>query len=357
MNRRPRSVVRRLPAVLFFLSPFPKKWYFTIPKADFLREALFIKKNRERWLKNQEQIPEDADEMASEFTRLVDDLAYAKTFYPTSKVTRYINTQASGIYLNIYRNRKEESNRLISFWKYDLPLTIRKHHSTLFFSFIVFLVFFVIGFFASSQSDDVARGFFGDSYVEKTIKNIESGNPFGIYESGNPILSWLGIMINNIKVSLMMFVGGIFAGIPAIYLLAQNAGMVGVFDQFFAARGLGIDFFLVVFVHGTLELTAIIVAGAAGVVLGKSYLFPGTVKRMTAFKQGAKDGVKIMVGLVPVFGLAAFFEGLITRLYNDISIFTTIITSLSVVFVIWYFVIYPIQLGRKRKMALIDEEI
>jgi hypothetical protein len=112
-----------------------------------LREALFIKKNRERWLKNQQTPAEDADEMAKDFTQLVDDLAYAKTFYPSSKVTRYINSEASKIYLSIYKNRKEESNRLVTFWKYDLPLTIHKHHKVVFFVFIVFLIFFSIGFF------------------------------------------------------------------------------------------------------------------------------------------------------------------------------------------------------------------
>lgn len=295
--------------------------------------------------------------MAKEFTQLVDDLAYAKTFYPTSKVTRYINTQASKIYLSIYRNRKEESNRLVTFWKYDLPLLIRKHHRTMLFSLIVFVVFFCIGFFASRQDEQVARDFLGDDYVDLTIKNIENGNPFGIYESGNPVLSWLRIMVHNIRVSFFIFIAGIFAGVPSIYLLVHNAGMVGIFDHLFASRGLGLDFFLVVFVHGTLELTAIIIAGGAGLVLGKSFLFPGTVKRMTAFKQGAKDGVKIMVGLMPVFALAAFFEGLFTRLYNDVSVLTTIITSVSVVFVIWYFIIYPIQLGRKRKVDIPKGEI
>ena len=133
--------------------------------------------------------------------------------------------------------------------------------------------------------------------------------------------------------------------------------MVGVFDQFFAVRGLGAQFFLVVFVHGTLELTALIIAGAAGVVLGKSFLFPGTIRRIDAFKQGAKDGVKLMIGLIPVFALAAFFEGFITRLYNDISILTTFISSVSVLFVIWYFVIYPARLSRKRSITLNEEDI
>jgi uncharacterized membrane protein SpoIIM required for sporulation len=322
-----------------------------------LREALFIKKNRERWLKNQMEPPEDADEMAREFTQLVDDLAYAKTFYPSGKVTQYINTEASKIYLNIYKNRREESNRLVTFWKYDLPLTIRKHHGTILFSFIIFVVFWCLGFFISKYDQSVARSFFGDGYVELTQDNIDKGNPFGIYEFGNPILSWLGIMINNIQVSLRYFIEGLFCGIPTLYELATEGTRIGTFHQLFAAKGLGFQVFLVVFVHGTLELTAIIIAAAAGMVMGKSFLFPGTIKRLDAFKQGAKDGVKMIIGLIPVFIVAAFFEGLFTRLYNDLSVLTTIIVCLSVIFIIWYFVIYPIRLSRKLALQLNEEEV
>ncbi|HQZ49328.1 MAG: stage II sporulation protein M [Chitinophagaceae bacterium] len=299
----------------------------------------------------------DPDQMAADFTQLVDDLAYAKTFYPSGKVTNYINSQASRIYLDIYKNRKEESNRLVTFWKYDLPLTIQKHHKVVLFSFIFFLIFFGIGYFVSAQNDDMARSIFGDTYVDHTQENIANGNPFGIYEHGNPFLSWLNLMIHNIRVSFLMFVSGIFAGIPCLYIAIKNSIMIGVFDQFFAARGLGIDFWLVVFVHGTLEITGLIIATAAGLVLGKSFLFPGTIKRIDAFKQGAKDGVKIMIGLIPVFALAAFFEGFITRLYNDISILTTAVFALSVLFVIWYFIIYPIRLGRKLLLNKNEEEV
>lgn len=299
---------------------------------------------------------DDPDEMAADFTQLVDDLAYAKTFYPSGKVTHYINAQASKIYLDIYQNRKEDANRIATFLKYDLPLTIRKHHKVILFSFLLFLLFFVIGFFVAMKDESIPRSILGDSYVDHTLENIENGNPFGIYEHGNPFLSWLNLMIHNIRVAMLMFVAGIFCGIPSMYMEAQNAVMLGTFDQFFSAKGLGIDFWLVVFVHGTLEITGLIISAAAGIVLGKSFLFPGTIRRIDAFKQGAKDGVKIMIGLIPVFGLAAFFEGFITRLYNDLSILTTIIFALSVVFVIWYFIIYPISLGRQLSFQLNEEE-
>jgi uncharacterized membrane protein SpoIIM required for sporulation len=337
-----------------------------------LREALFIKKNRERWLKNQAAPAEDADEMAKDFTQLVDDLAYAKTFYPSSKVTQFINTEASRIYLDIYKNRKEESNRLVTFWKYDLPLTIRKHHGTLLFSFIIFIIFWAVGFFISRNDETVARAVLGDGYIDMTQENINNGNPFGVYESGNPVLSWLGLMINNIKVSLRFYVEGIFCGVITLYDLSGEAVRLGVFHQYFSSRGLGPQVFMVVFVHGTLELTALIVAAAAGLVLGKSFLFPGTIRRLDALKKGAKDGVKMVIGLMPVFALAAFFEGFVTRLYNngfylgsklkgikifDLSIVTTAIVLISLLFVIQYFIVYPILLSKKMAVQLNEEEV
>lgn len=295
--------------------------------------------------------------MAQEFTQLVDDLAYAKTFYPAGRVTNYLNKQASRIYLNIYRNHKEEHNRLWTFWKLDLPLTIARHHRTVLFAFLFFVLFFCIGFFISHYDENVARSFFGDSYVDQTLKNIEEENPFGVYEAGNPVADWLWIMMHNIEVSLYMFVSGLFFGIPTLYQLATNSAMVGIFDQFFAERGFGLDFWLVVFVHGTLEITALIIAGAAGLVLGKGLLFPGSYGRLESFKRHAKDGVKIIIGLFPVFAIAAFFEGAFTRLYNDISFFTTAITILSALFVVWYFIIYPIRLAKKWAVLSEEEEI
>ncbi len=204
-----------------------------------MREALFIKKNRDRWLKNQHLPPDDPDEMAASFTQLVDDLAYAKTFYPSGKVTHYINSQASKIYLDIYKNRKDDSNRIWKFWRYDLPLTIRKHHGILFFATLFFILFFVIGFFTASADETVAAEVLSPGYIKETHENIAKGNPFGIYEGGNSTLTWLGIMINNMVVALRMFASGLVLGIPALYSLAETGVMVGVFDQIFAAKGLG----------------------------------------------------------------------------------------------------------------------
>lgn len=295
--------------------------------------------------------------MAREFTRLVDDLGYAKTFYPTSKVTQYINSLATRIYLNIYKNRKEESNRLVHFWKYDVPLTIRKHHGTILFAFILFVLFFVVGFFSAKQDENFTRDVLGNGYVNMTEKNIDEGNPFGVYRSGNSFLMWLGLMINNIVVSLMYFVKGIFFGILSLYSMIKEAIRLGAFEYMFFSKGLGGKAAVTVLIHGMLELTAIIVASGAGVILGKSFLFPGTISRWKSLQRGVKDGVKIVIGLMPIFAIAAFFEGFVTRYYNMPILLSLAILLASGSFIVWYFIIYPIWLHRKFKAQITSEII
>jgi len=314
-----------------------------------LREGLFIKKNKDRWERLEQETPVNPDEMASDFTKLVDDLAYAKTFYPTSRVTQYINSLAAKIYLGIYRNRKEESNRIVKFWKYDVPIAIRKHHLVILFALIIFFVFFSIGFFSSVKEPGFVREVLGDAYVDMTEKNIREGNPFNVYANENSFVMWMWIMLNNILVSFRYFFRGIALGIPSLTALGKESIRLGAFEHMFSAKGLGGQAVITVLIHGMLELTAIIITCAAGVVMGTGYLFPKTGRRFDAFRDGVKDGVKMVLGLIPVFVIAAFFEGYVTRYYKMPLPLNILILMVTSSFVIWYFIIYPIRLENRLK--------
>ena len=141
-----------------------------------MREALFIKQHKDKWLKSQHTPAEDADETAGAFTQLVDDLSYAKTFYPHSRVTRYLNARASQSYMNIYQSRKEERSRITEFWKYTVPLTVRRHHGVLLFCAALFITFFITGFYSSQHDETFVREMLSDSYVNMTEENIEKGD-------------------------------------------------------------------------------------------------------------------------------------------------------------------------------------
>jgi uncharacterized membrane protein SpoIIM required for sporulation len=322
-----------------------------------MREGMFIKKNVEKWNEYQHTQTNDPDEMADRFITLVDDLSYAKTFYPKSKVTRWINGIAANIYLSIYKNKKEKFSRIFIFWKYELPLLFRKYHRLLLFSFLLFTLFVAIGVFSSIKDETFIRGVLGDNYVDMTEDNISKGDPFGVYKSENPFTMFVRIAMNNTFVSLLMVMGGVLIGLGTIYAMWQNGLMLGCFQYMFFAKGLGLQSILVIWVHGTLEILALVIAATAGLVITQGILFPGTHSRIESFKQGVKDSLKIMIVLVPVFILASFFESYVTRLMSNtfdkernegLPVWgSTLILFLSLSFIVWYFVIHPIRLHKK----------
>jgi uncharacterized membrane protein SpoIIM required for sporulation len=320
-----------------------------------MREGLFIKKNIEKWKGYQYESSSDPDEMAHEFTELVNDLGYARTFYPQSKVTQYLNGLASKIYLGIYKNKREERSRLITFWTTELPLVIRRYHRELLYSFLIFSTFALMAAFSTAQDQTFVRGILGDAYVEMTEDNIAKGDPFGVYKSNDRLTMFLTIALNNIKVSFMVFIGGFLASLGTIWLLFNNGMMLGAFQTFFFLRDLGWQSILVVWIHGTLEISAIIIAGGAGFILGNSMLFPKTYKRLESMKRGARDGMKLMIGLIPVFIAAAFLEGFITRYSTMPRVLSISILAASFLFIIWYFVIYPIRLQKRLQSKAVNE--
>ena len=155
----------------------------------------------------------------------------------------------------------------------------------------------------------------------------------------------------------MTFVMGIFLSIGTIYELMFNGIMMGSFQYYFASKGFGLQSVLVIWLHGTLELSSIIIAGGAGLILGNSILFPKTFTRMVSLKNAAKDGLKIGIGLIPIFITAAFIESFLTR-RTEMPIWLSggILLS-SAAFIIWYVILYPAYLNRKLnpKNLAVDE--
>jgi len=215
------------------------------------------------------------------------------------------------------------------------------------YAMVLFSFTFLVGFLATLQSETFARVVMGDGYIDMTINNIEKGDPMGVYKDSPSLPMFVRIAINNIKVALFAFVMGIFISIGTIYVIIQNGIMVGVFFAFFHTKGIIWEALPVIYIHGTLELSAIVIAGGAGFLLGNSLLFPGTYTRLQSLQRAAKDGIKIMVGLIPVFIMAAWLESYITRLTEMPLWVKLLIILVSLSFILGYYVFYPWYLERK----------
>jgi uncharacterized membrane protein SpoIIM required for sporulation len=332
-----------------------------------MREAMFIKKNAEKWKAFQEEEPNTPDETSERFITLMDDLAYAKTFYPKSKSTKWINGLAASEYQNIYRNKKEKYSRFFTFFKYELPLVIRRHHRIFLFTTLFFCIAVAVGVIASIRDPEFLRSILGDEYVNKTETNIANGDPFGVYKEESKFNMFVTIGFNNIGVAFKAFFGGFTGGFFTAYILWFNGVMLGSFQQIFFANGLGFESILVIWIHGVFEICSIVFSGVAGFVLIAGVLFPGTYTRMESFKNHAKDAAKILICVVPFLIIAALLESHVTQLMSDtfdkkpdgIPIWGSVcILSASTICIIWYFIIWPIILTKRgfylKKDGIVD---
>ena len=156
----------------------------------------------------------------------------------------------------------------------------------------------------------------------------------------------LMITANNIKVAFVAFVFGIFFSAGTLWILFSNGVMLGAFQYFFFQHGLLLHSVMSVWAHGTFEITSIIIAGGAGLVMGNSFLFPGTYKRSHSFRNGALRGIKIVTGLIPFFIIAGWIESFITRYADTYPVVGAVAIILSLGGVIGYFVVYPYYLHK-----------
>lgn len=330
-----------------------------------MREARFIKQNVDKWTQYQHAPVEDPEETANRFITLLDDLSYAKTFYPKSKLTLWINGIATTTYQKIYKNKKFEWKRLWLFWKNELPLLFRKYHRLLLCTFLLFASFVLIGIISSNTDPGYGRQYFDNNvqrgYYDHTIENIKNGDPFGVYKDDNPFSMFVRIAFNNIGVAFKTVTFGLLFGIGTLLMLWNNGVMLGCFQYLFFSQGLGWQSVMVIWIHGTIEISSIVIAGCAGFIIGLGWLFPGTYTRMQSFRRAVKDAMKICVSLIPFFIIAAFFESYVTHLMSNtfqknstniglpipVSIFI-LMSSLSLI--VWYFIIYPIRLSRSLKL-------
>jgi uncharacterized membrane protein SpoIIM required for sporulation len=310
-----------------------------------MREVLFVKQNSAKWKSYETTPASNPDELAERFINITDDLAYAKTFYPQSRTTIYLNGLAAGFHQSIYKNKKEKANRFKSFWQYELPLLFKKHHAQILYSFVFFTAFFLIGIFSAIYDKSFVRFILGDDYVNMTNANISKGDPFGVFKDQNEFLMLWMIAKNNITVTAITFLMGIFASVGTLYFLFKNGLMVGCFQYLFVSKGLGLQSVLVIWIHGTLEISTIILAGAAGLIMGNSLLFPKTYTRFVSLKKGASDGMKIIIGISPIVVTAAIFESFVTRHTEMPAWLSIIILAGSFLFILWYVIIYPLSLS------------
>ena len=315
-----------------------------------MKEITFLKQNASKWENYESSLDkkevEHPAKVAEMFIELTDDFSYSKSNYEESKTTKYLNSLTARVHQLVYRNKKESNKRIFLFWKIEIPSLFGKYHNLLLISFVVGVIGTLLGVVSQLYDESFVRIIMGDDYVNQTIERIKNGNPIGIYGEMPQGFMFFYITINNIRVSFMMFAMGMIFSVGTGFYILYNCIMLGSFFAMFYQYNVLGKALKVVWIHGTLEISAIVIAGCAGFILGNSFMFPVSYSRLESFKRGAKDGIKIIVGLIPIFICAGFLESFITR-YTEMPLWLSLMIILgSLTFLVWYFIWLPFKFNK-----------
>ncbi|MDL2257086.1 stage II sporulation protein M [Bacteroidales bacterium OttesenSCG-928-I14] len=316
-----------------------------------MKEAVFIRLNKEKWRSYEESIKNISQQTPNHLTDiyidLTNDLSFAQTQYPNSFITLYLNSLSAKLHQFIHRKKKKKLSSFFRFWKVDAPLAIHESQKELRYSFIIFITAVIIGCFSTIMDPDFARLILSDNYIEMTLKNISNDDPMAVYKDENMSDMFFGITLNNIRVSFNTFAAGLLTSLGTGYFILYNGIMVGAFQTFFYNEGLLWTSFLTIWIHGTIEMSELILAGAAGIVMGNGLLFPGTYTRLQSFRRSARRGIKLIICGIPMVIFAGFLESFVTRLTDMPDFLKIAIIALSLAFVLFYYIWYPKKVAIK----------
>lgn len=316
-----------------------------------MKETTFIEQNKRKWAKFEKLSKHknnDPDEVSELFTEITEDLSYARTFYPRRSVRVYLNQLAQGVFTKLYKQKKQPIGGFVLFWTEKVPLELYRMRKNMLAAVIFFALAVFLGAVSQHYDHDFVNLVLGEGYVSDTEDRIANGDPMGIYGTSPQVSMFFAITINNIRVAFITFALGIFASLGSYLLLLNNGIMLGSFQWWFKAKGLLLTSFLAVWIHGAFEISAIVIAGAAGITVGNGLLFPRSFSRIQSLVFSAKRGLLVMLSLVPVFIMAGALESFVTRYYlgmPDILKWAIIIISFGII--ILYYGVYPFIVARK----------
>ncbi|MBK8346875.1 MAG: stage II sporulation protein M [Saprospiraceae bacterium] len=313
-----------------------------------MREVAFIKRNKQKWLDFEQailgKVKKNPDDLADLYIQLVNDLSFAQTYYPKSKTVVYLNHLAATAFQQIYKTKRTDTNQLSSFFKVEVPYIIRQNRRFLVYAFVLFFISVSLGVLSAIYDDSFVRLILGDEYVDLTLDNIKKGDPVAIYKSGSNWGSFIGITMNNLQVGLKCFVYGVTGGFGTMYIMFHNGIMLGSFQTFFAQQDVFWESVRGIWIHGAMEIFAIVIETMAGLILGASILFPGTYSRLDSFKSGMRKGLKIWLSTMPFTIMAGFLEGFITRYSNVMpNVVSAGIILMTLSLISWYYLVYPFR--------------
>lgn len=250
----------------------------------------------------------ELDELVQLYQRTSTHLSYARTYLRDpgllARLTGLVATAAAVI----YGTRPRTLRSVGQFFTTTFPAAVWHLRAFIAVSTLLLLLPAVaMGLWLAGSPRAV------DAAAPAEVREAFLEEDFEAYYSSAPAAEFAtSVFTNNVRVAVLAFAAGILLCVPTAFVLVTNGANVGVAGGLFAAAGQSSKFFGLILPHGLLELTAVAIAGGAGLALGWSLIAPGDRLRRQALAEEGRRAVAVVLGLVAAFAVAGLIEGFVT---------------------------------------------
>jgi len=235
------------------------------------------------------------------------DLSIARRILPGSRVTRALEERYAKLHTIIYRKPHDWRASLKTLFREEIPAVVRDLRTYILWVSLLFALSAGAGWWLVASYPELI----GLLASEEMINGVEGGRLWteGMLNVMPSSITSVGILANNITVSLVAFAVGIFFGLGTFYLIATNGLMLGALFAFTHQHGMAGELLKFVTAHGVVELSVICLAGAAGVMLGESLIRPTHGTRRESFQYATARTSKLLVLCALLLVGCGFIEG------------------------------------------------
>jgi uncharacterized membrane protein SpoIIM required for sporulation len=250
------------------------------------------------------------EDMPARYRRLCQQLALARSRGYSPQVVERLQGLTQRGHAAFYRAPPPQWRRALEFFLADFPRLVRAHRGCLLASLLLFTVPLVGSFVAVQVSPELIHTLHDPQQVaqfERMYDPDDAERRLG-RESGSDVMMFGYYIMNNVSIGLRTFASGLLFGVGSIIVLLTNGLMIGSIAGHLQAVGHGDPFWRFVAGHAAPELTAIVLAGAAGLQLGLALLAPGRRRRVDALIDAGRIGARMCLGIFAMLVFAAFVE-------------------------------------------------
>ncbi|MCK8058638.1 MULTISPECIES: stage II sporulation protein M [unclassified Fusibacter] len=291
-----------------------------------MTEEQFIMKHQATWkrlselekvfkhTKKSKIATKDADDFLMHYRDVSHDLAFARTHFPGSRTATYLNQLVASCHGLLYKRERITFKGLVHAVGTKFPYAHGKFGPQIVLAVVIFLIGATVAGVMTAINTQWAAFFLPQAFIDSVSRGELGGGDWNY-----PLMSSV-IMTNNILVALKAFVFGILLGVGTVYVLFYNGAMLGALTILVYRFADPFVYWSLILPHGIIELHAIFISGAAGLLLARALLMPGLLKRSHAVIKVAKESMLLLLGVVLMLVLAGLIEGFITPLELSASL-------------------------------------